>query len=185
MNTVHRWYCRSGHWRRTVRERLLPWVLGDVEVSGRVLEIGPGPGVTTEWLAERVENLTAVEIDPMLATSLRQRVGGEGVEVIEADATQLPLPDDCFDTVVCFTMMHHIPSASLQDAMFREVRRVLKPSGSFLGSDSTSSFVFRLAHLADTMVMVDPDTLPARLKAAGFDVAGAQPGSGAFRFRAA
>ena len=27
MNRFHRWYCRTGHWRRTVHARLLPWAL--------------------------------------------------------------------------------------------------------------------------------------------------------------
>jgi hypothetical protein len=45
---------------------------------------------------------------------------------------------------------------------------VLRPGGWFLGSDSTPSLVFRLAHLFDTMVLVDADSFGARLERAGF-----------------
>ena len=47
--------------------------------------------------------------------------------------------------------------------------RVLRPGGIFAGMDSTLSLGFRLLHLGDTLVTVDPDTFGARLEAAGFD----------------
>ena len=183
MNQFHRWYCRSGHWRRTVRERLFPWVLDGVELRGRVLEIGPGPGITTDLLAALSVELTAVEIDPDLASRLRRRLGSR-IQVVEADATHLPFPDDSFDAAVCFTMLHHVPSPSLQDKLFGEVRRVLKPTATFAGSDSVPSPLFRLAHIADTMVPVDPNTLPARLAAAGFSSSEVRHAPEAFCFRA-
>src|SRR5437588_414760 len=54
----------------------------------------------------------------------------------------------------------------------------------FAGSDSQPSWRFRLIHLFDTVVVVDPATLPARLAGAGF----ADPRvevDGPVRFRAA
>src|SRR5438128_10316662 len=38
MNRFHRLYCRSSHWRRTVRERLLPWALAGVHLGETLLE---------------------------------------------------------------------------------------------------------------------------------------------------
>jgi hypothetical protein len=46
---------------------------------------------------------------------------------------------------------------------------VLRPGGIFAGTDSLYSRSFRLLHLFDTMVVVDPGAFPERLKAAGFD----------------
>lgn len=43
-----------------------------------------------------------------------------------------------------------------------------RPGGVFTGCDSRPNFWFRLIHLFDTMVPVDPATLPQRLSAAGF-----------------
>ena len=54
MNRFHRWYCRTDRWRRTVREDLMPWVLRDAELGAHVLEVGPGPGLTTDVLRTRV-----------------------------------------------------------------------------------------------------------------------------------
>ena len=63
MNRVHRWLCRSARWQRTVETQILPWVLDGVDLGAEVLEVGPGPGITTELLCARVSHLTCVEID--------------------------------------------------------------------------------------------------------------------------
>lgn len=97
----------------------------------------------------------------------------------------MPLADRSFDAAVCFTMLHHVPSAALQDQLLREVARVLRPSGTFAGTDSLYSRSFRLLHLFDTMMPVDPDTFSPRLRAAGFeDVFVEVMKPYAFRFRA-
>jgi ubiquinone/menaquinone biosynthesis C-methylase UbiE len=147
---------------------MMPWVLGEAELRANVLEIGPGPGVTTDWLRERVASLTCVEIDHQLAEALKTRLDGSNVKVVEGDATRMDFPDGSFDTAVCFTMLHHVPSRDLQDRLLAEANRVLKPGGSFYGSDSTTSFRWRLFHLFDTCVPVPPDGFAERLRAAGF-----------------
>jgi hypothetical protein len=65
-------------------------------------------------------------------------------------------------------MLHHVPSGALQDLLLAEAFRVLKAGGVFTGSDSTSSFRWRLFHLFDTCVPVEPETFAPRLEAAGF-----------------
>ncbi|HEY2774404.1 MAG TPA: class I SAM-dependent methyltransferase [Candidatus Binatia bacterium] len=184
MNRFHRWYCRSSHWRRTVRERLLPWALAGVDLGEHVLEIGPGPGLTTDVLRTRVARLTAVEIDARLAAALALRTRGTNVVVHEADATALPLADGSVTAVVCFTMMHHVPSRTLQDHVLAEAARVLVPGGTFAGSDSTDSCWMRMIHRGDTLVALDPATFAARLANAGFVDVMVSRAAGAFRFRA-
>ena len=184
MNRFHRWYCRTGHWRHAIQDQILPWVLRDADLGDHALEVGPGPGLTTDVLARRVPKLTAIEIDPDLAARLGERFAGTNVTVERADATAMPFADGTFTGAVSFTMLHHVPSAELQDRLLCEVRRVLTPGATFAGSDSRTSLVFRLAHVADTMVLVDPDTFADRLTGAGFDDVEVQAGKGAFRFRA-
>jgi SAM-dependent methyltransferase len=142
-----------------------------------------GPGASTDRLHARVARLTCVEADDRFAGKLRRRL--QGVRVMCEDAAAMSLPDESFDGAVCFTMLHHIPSVAKQDCLLREVARVLRPGGLFAGIDSLYSRSFRLLHLFDTMVLVDPVTFPARLKAAGFSevhVDVMEPY--AFRFRA-
>jgi 16S rRNA (adenine1518-N6/adenine1519-N6)-dimethyltransferase len=88
---------------RTRRQRLGQHFLADPNVAEaivailppqppRVLEIGPGHGALTMLLAERFPRLVVVELDGALAAGLRRRVGGRaGIEVISADALEMPL----------------------------------------------------------------------------------------------
>jgi len=162
----------------------MPGVVGDNDLGDNVLEVGPGPGRTTDWLRERVPALTAVEIDPKLAAALASRFEGSNVQIVEGDATDLPFPDASFTGAVSFTMLHHVPSPELQDKLFAEVGRVLRPGGLLLGSDSTPSLRWRLFHLFDTCVPVDPDELTERLERAGFTDVEVGPAPDSFRFRA-
>jgi SAM-dependent methyltransferase len=184
MNLIHRWLCRSNGWRNTLQLDILPWALEGVELGDNVLEVGPGPGLTTDLLRPRIAHLTAVEIDPRLAQSLEARLHGTNVRVMRADATAMNFPDAQFSGAVSFTMLHHVPSPALQDKLLREVCRVLKPGGIFAGVDSCARFAMRLIHINDTLVLVDPNTFSERLQAAGFDDVRVESNGRRFRFRA-
>ena len=183
MNRLHHWLCGSTRWRKTVELRL-PWALAGADLGLNVLEVGPGPGLTTDLLRLEAQRLTVIELDPKLAESLGSRLRGSNVDVVTGDATAMPFRDAQFSGGVSFTMLHHVPSTPLQDRLLREVWRVLKPGGMFVGSDSLQSWFMRLLHLGDTLIPVNPETVGARLEAAGFDVLEVAKNSQAFRFRA-
>jgi ubiquinone/menaquinone biosynthesis C-methylase UbiE len=167
MNLAHRWLWRSANWRNVVENHILPWTLEDVDLGSDLLEVGPGPGISTDLLHRRVARLTCVEIDRSYAEKLR-RGSPSNVDVLCGDATKMSLADESFDAAVCFTMLHHVPSA-LQDPLMREVARVLRPDAIFAGTNSLYSRSFRLLHVFDTMVAFDPATLPSRLRSARFE----------------
>lgn len=162
----------------------MPWVLAGTDLGGDVLELGPGPGLTTDLLRKSVHRLTAIELDANLAERLRSRLRGSNVEVVTGDATALPFSDGRFSGSVSLTMLHHIPSTELQDKLLREVWRVIKPGGSFVGSDSVQGLFMRLIHIGDTLVPIDPNGFGARLEEAGFEVLEIEKGAGVFRFHA-
>ena len=60
--------------------------LADLRPDDVVLEIGPGTGVLTAYLADRVARVHAVELDRSLEALLRERFGGRNVELRFADA---------------------------------------------------------------------------------------------------
>jgi SAM-dependent methyltransferase len=184
MNLLHRWICHSEHWKKQLRDEMVPWVLEGLDLGADVLELGPGPGFTTDLLHQRCHHLTAVEIDPNYAGSLEDRLRGANVNVLHADATAMPLPDQAFSGAVAFTMLHHVPSQQLQDQLFREVHRVLRPGAVFAGTDSIPRVFLRLAHIGDTYVPIDYHTLGARLEMAGFLEVEIERGEKRFRFRA-
>jgi len=183
MNRFHRWLCRSDRWRSTVAQRL-PWAIGKADLGPNVLEIGPGPGLTTDLLRTSVPRLVALEIDPTLANSLSSRLKGSNVQVVEGDAKKMPFGDSEFAGAVSFTMLHHVSSRELQNQVLVEVLRVLQPGGFFVGCDSLQNWFLRIIHIGDTLVPVSPDTFGARLESAGFEMSEVQKNSQAFRFRA-
>ena len=161
----------------------MPATLQGVELGDDVLEIGPGPGMSTDWLRTRVARLTSIEIDTRLARALEARMAGTNVTVVEGDAAAMPFPDASFDSVLSFTMLHHVPYA-VQDRLLAEACRVLRPGGRLAGTDSTPNFIWNVAHLFDDRNPVDPATFAPRLEAAGFaDVTVRTSGSG-FGFQA-
>src|SRR5581483_3638676 len=184
MNRFHRWFCRTDLWQRMLNEKVIPWALKGTEMGGEILEIGPGPGLTTNILRQRFPRMTCIEIDQRLASSISRRMQNTNVTVVEGSATDMPFPDNSFSGVVSFTMLHHVPSPQLQDQLIAEAFRVLRPGGTFAGTDSTLSPSFRLMHLWDTMVIVPPETFGARLEAAGFTDVFVDRVKKAFRFRA-
>ena len=183
MNAYHRWLCQSASWKAGLRQ-LLPWALEGVDLGDHILEIGPGPGLTTDLLRTRVSQMTALEIDPRMADSLQQRMANTNVRVMQGNATGMPFEDQQFSAVLAFTMLHHVPSVALQNKLIAESFRVLKPGGVFAGVDSLFNLRFRLIHLGDTMVVVDPNTLGVRLEAAGFTHSRVDKTRRRFRFQA-
>src|ERR1700728_3501190 len=103
---MHLELCSSAEWADTVSRFIIPWVLEDLSLGDNVLELGPGPGKTTEVLVETVPRLTAVELDEDLARALGERLARPTFEVVHADATRLPQPAGSFSAVVSFTMLH-------------------------------------------------------------------------------
>ena len=184
MNWIHRRLCRSGLWRKMLEERIVPWVLEGVELGPDLLEVGPGPGLTTDLLRRQAARMTAIEIDLTLAETLGARLRGSNVIVVGGDATAMPFEDARFTGAVSFTMLHHVPSRALQDKLVGEVGRVLKPGAMFAGTDSRQSLIMRLLHIHDTLVPVDPASFAARLEAAGFEDVFIETNAQAFRFRA-
>lgn len=66
--------------------------LAELGLDDVVLEIGPGQGVLTRYLAERVRCVHAVEIDRALESALTGL--GDNVHVVFGDALRLVLPED-------------------------------------------------------------------------------------------
>jgi len=169
MNEAHLEFCGGPVWRQMVEEMVMPTVMTGVELGDDVVEIGPGPGFTTDVLRTLAARVTAVEIDPELARSLQDRLADTNVEVIEGDATTLDLPDDRFSGAASFNMLHHVPTTEAQDRIFGELARVLRSDGVLVAADSNPRDELDDFHAGDTYNPIAPDALDARLTAAGFN----------------
>lgn len=113
------------------------------EAGDVIVEIGPGEGALTRPLLERVEKLTAIEIDRDLASRLSEEFAAEKLKVICADALDYDfsgLPQDTrlvgnlpynISTPLLFHLARHADRVrDLHFMLQREVvdRMVAKPS---------------------------------------------------------
>ena len=168
MNKNHASLCPSPEWAEFLHDEILPWVTRDVDLGHELIEVGPGPGASTDWLRHHVTRLVAVEYEKPAADKLAARLEGSNVEVLNADATALPFPGDSFDSAGSFTMLHHVPTPTLQNQLLAEVLRVLRPGGVLVGSDSLPSDGLHEFHEHDTYNPIEPGTFYTRLQTLGF-----------------
>ncbi|MZH40404.1 MAG: ribosomal RNA small subunit methyltransferase A, partial [Nitrospinae bacterium] len=63
--------------------------LANIQPGEHVVEIGPGKGILTQLLINKVNSLTAVELDPRLAKDIQSRFGNTPTfKLIEGDAAK-------------------------------------------------------------------------------------------------
>ncbi len=100
------------------------------EGKGRdVLEIGVGMGADhLEWAKSNPRSLTGIDLTERAAEFTRDRLELYGLhsDIRVADAENLPFPDESFDVVFSYGVLHHTPDTA---KAIREVYRVLRTGG--------------------------------------------------------
>lgn len=94
-----------------------------------VLEIGVGMGADhAEWAMSSPRSLIGVDLTPRAIEHTRTRLAHLGLasDLRIGDAEALDFPEDSFDVVYSWGVLHHSPNT---ETAFREVRRVLRPGG--------------------------------------------------------
>lgn len=167
MNENHA-LCSTSEWAEFMESEVLVPVTAGLDLGNEMLEIGPGPGAATHWLRHRVKRIVALELDPDAATRLADELAGTDVTVQVGDSMRLPFSEASFDSVGCFTMLHHVPTAEEQFRTLCEAFRVLRPGGVLVGADSLASQGLHEFHEADTYNPIDPARLLVFMQAAGF-----------------
>jgi ubiquinone/menaquinone biosynthesis C-methylase UbiE len=96
-------------------------------LTGTVVDVGAGTGANLRHF-RHAERVILVEPDRYMRARLSSRLGESSVpvEVYDADAEHLPLPDGAADAVVFTLVLCSVPDQRLA---LMEARRVLKPGG--------------------------------------------------------
>lgn len=126
------------------------------------LEMGCGAGPNLLWLAQKGITVSGVDVAPTALRLARETLDGNGYgkqigSLLEASVSTVPLPDASFDGIIESCVFQHLARPD-REAAFREVGRLLKPGGVFVGYMlDTGHTVYRMKH-ADELPD-DPGTL--------------------------
>jgi SAM-dependent methyltransferase len=114
----------DAHWWYRERRHLLASALRGM-TPGRALDVGAAGGGNTRVLRDLGWSASPLEygVDGALVAAERR------LPVMRADATLLPVADGSLDLVVAFDVLEHLVD---DDACVSEIRRVLRPGGTFL-----------------------------------------------------
>jgi demethylmenaquinone methyltransferase/2-methoxy-6-polyprenyl-1,4-benzoquinol methylase len=105
----------------------------------RLADIGGGTG--NYALALKREGWKPVVVDR--SAEMLARAAAKGLEVVEADAQQLPFDDQSFDAAAMISMLHHVED---RRTALAEARRILRIGGrlvlkGFTGEDAASLWI--------------------------------------------
>jgi SAM-dependent methyltransferase len=97
-------------------------------LSGRVVELGAGHGLNFRRYPAAVDEVVAVEPEPLLRehATVAAAEAPVPVTVVDGTASALPLDDDTFDAAVSSLVLCSVPN---QGSALGELRRVLRPGG--------------------------------------------------------
>jgi SAM-dependent methyltransferase len=112
------------HWWYRERRHLLAKAISGL-TPGRALDIGAAGGGNTRVLREHGWDAVALEY----GVDGAEVAHGRGLPTLRGDATRLPFADSSLDLVMAFDLLEHLHD---DDSAVAEVRRVLKPTGTYL-----------------------------------------------------
>ena len=135
MTGFEKWFINRSRHAERVTERAEE-LLRSVNMQGKqnFLEVGCGNGAVCKYVAEKYRlNVTGIDVDPEQIHLAQENISDiPDISFQVVDGTKLPFPDNDFDIVLSFGVMHHI--SNWQDAL-KEIKRVLKPEGHFIYRD--------------------------------------------------
>jgi ubiquinone/menaquinone biosynthesis C-methylase UbiE len=119
--------------------------LGGPMDGRRVLDVGCGRGVGVELLLRqfRASHVCGIDLESGQIDRARKRLAGkyDGRVILKVGSVErLPFVDASFDAVFDFGMLHHVP---VWQTGIAEIRRVLKPGGTFLFEEVTRAALER------------------------------------------
>jgi SAM-dependent methyltransferase len=112
------------------------------------LDAGCGTGLNLRNLPA---GSTGIDINPRNVAIIQRRLPRQ--HVVLGDVEAMPFEDGAFATVLCTEVLEHVPDTA---KAISEIRRVLKPGGTFIGSTPAKSPVWRLRFLSSTCPHDEP-----------------------------
>lgn len=116
------------------------------QAGGTILEVGGGPGIYAEWLAELGFNVHLIDPVEKHIKQAKKRAARlkNPYKSIPGEAQTLDFEDESSDLIILHGPLYHLLSKDERIRALRESKRVLKPEGVLLG--------FAINYTASTLV---------------------------------
>ena len=144
----------------------------NIDPGSIVLDVGTGTGVFVPYLLGRIGKsgrLVALDFAEEMLKKARTKGFDGNIEYLQVDVTSVPLPEEVFDAVVCYSSFPHFQD---KPRALSEINRVLKKGGKLFICHTSSRDTINQIHRQ--IPAVENDTIPDRgemhmmLSAAGF-----------------
>jgi SAM-dependent methyltransferase len=178
-------YAKGGERDRLTREHPLEFertkalLSARLPETGRVLDIGGGPGLYSSWLAGRGFDVELIDPVPLHVDQARGRSqSGPAFAVRLGDARRLDADDNSIDVALLMGPLYHLVDRAERTVALGEARRVLKPGGML-----AATAIGRFAWLCDAAVrdlIRTPQVVESVTSSVTTGLSTQDPGSGSF-----
>jgi len=117
---------------RGLRRRIVR--LAGVRVGDHVLDVATGAGAQAFAFADAGARVLGVDLAPSALAEARRHNRYANVAFLEANASELPLPDATFDVACVAFGLHEMPAAVRLEVV-TEMVRVTRPRGTIVAAD--------------------------------------------------
>jgi ubiquinone/menaquinone biosynthesis C-methylase UbiE len=130
----------------------------DIKPGSTVLDVGTGTGVFVPFLLKKIGksgHLVALDFAEEMLKKAQAKGFRGNIDYLNADITSVPLPDEVFDAVVCYSSFPHFHD---KPKALREINRLLKKGGKLFICHTSSRAKINEIHRG--IAAVADDTIP-------------------------
>lgn len=146
----------------------------ELEPNSVILDVGTGTGIFLPYLLEKTgENgkIVAIDLAENMLVKARAKYPDNRIEFLHADIMEIPIFEEMFDSVVCYSSFPHFRD---KHKALTEIRRVMKPGGRMYICHTSSRDHINGIHATlpgmENDLLPTPDEMRGLLSDAGFTV---------------
>ena len=155
---------RADTWDENIAEKDTNKLTGmaerlELKPGSVVLDVGTGTGVFLPYLLKNIGKngkIVALDLAEEMLAKAMAKYSAENVEYLHADIMDIPVYEEMFDSVVCYSSFPHFQD---KHKALTEIRRVMKPGGRVFVCHTSSRDHINEIH--STLPGVENDLLPA------------------------
>ena len=113
---------RSGRVKARHEMAIVKNYLDSLPAEQKILDVPCGMGRFTDAITEAGHQAVGVDINKGMLSRAKSR-HGDKAQFIKGDVMHLPFPDQAFDAIICFRLLHHLPDNMILETL-KELRRM-------------------------------------------------------------